>query len=169
MAFNIEEVGARVGIGPEDNLQLGIYLPGITDAKSYELKAQIIHEKDQFDPLIQVNEVPLTFIGGPYGLWKYEGRLSSLPVRGHLGQPGKYCYRYQLLRQGKVVVPWFSDPFGRYSAQGTLSAFHYPPLPAFPWQDADFRVPLLNDLIVYELMVDEFNRDFDGMNKKILF
>ncbi len=163
MTINLNEVGAQVGIGSDDNLQLGIYLPDITNTKGYELKAQIIHEKDQFDPSIAVNEVPLTFIGGPYGLWQYEGRLSSLPVRGHMGQPGKYCYRYQLSRQGKVVVPWFSDPFGRYSAQGTLSAFHYPPLPAFQWQDTAFKVPLLNDLIVYELMVDEFNRDFDGV------
>ena len=163
MAFNINEVGARVGIGSDDNLQLGIYLPDITEAKGYELIAQIIHEKDQFDPSIEANEVSLAYIGGSYGLWQYDGRLGSLPVRGHMGQPGKYCYRYQLLRQGDVAVSWFTDPFGRYSAQGTLSAFHYPTLPAFQWQDSAFRVPLLNDLIVYELMVDEFNRDFDGV------
>ena len=68
MGMNLEEVGARVGIGSEDKLELGIYLPNITNSKGYELKAQIIHGKDQFDPSMPANEVSLNFIGGPYGL-----------------------------------------------------------------------------------------------------
>ena len=39
---------------------------------------------------------------------------------GHFGQPGRYLYRYQLLRGDRVVTLWFSDPFGREAGPGNL-------------------------------------------------
>ena len=167
MSFNIGEVGAFVGKSAEDSLSLGIYLPNIEYHKGYTLKAQIIHEKDQFDASVKAFEVYLNFQGGQNGFWNYEGRTGDFPRIGNFGEPGKYCYRYQLYKHGHVVTPWFNDPCARHSGDGTLSAFHYPAQPGFTWEDGSFQVPLMHDLIIYELMVDEFSKDFDGLMRRL--
>nr|VFK33569.1 MAG: 1,4-alpha-glucan branching enzyme [Candidatus Kentron sp. MB]VFK76693.1 MAG: 1,4-alpha-glucan branching enzyme [Candidatus Kentron sp. MB] len=165
MDFDINKVGPAVE--SDGGFRLGIYLPNITKDDGYEIRARIIHERDQFDPGIEPAVVALEFQGGAYGLWQYEGKLEEIPKdipnKGRMGQEGRYCYRYECWHNGELVVPIFSDPFCRHSAQGMLSAFHYPVLPAYQWTDGDFKVPAIDDLIVYELMVYEFNRDFDGV------
>jgi 1,4-alpha-glucan branching enzyme len=59
------------------------------------------------------------------------------------------------------VTFWFADPFGRDSGLGTLSAFTTNG-PTFTWTDAAFRPPEIDELVVYELNVREFNQDFGG-------
>ncbi|MGQ0604089.1 MAG: alpha-amylase family glycosyl hydrolase [Anaerolineales bacterium] len=82
----------------------------------------------------------------------------------HFGRLGTYLYRFQLLRGNHDVTFWFSDPFGRAAGLGTLSAFVIENNPQlFVWNDAGFTVPEVDELVIYELNVREFNRDFQGV------
>ncbi|GMQ88067.1 MAG: alpha-amylase family glycosyl hydrolase [Gammaproteobacteria bacterium] len=165
--IDLSQVGAHVGKGQEDSLQLGIHLPNITADKGYRLFADIIHVRDQFEPSIPAVSVELEYHGDPYGHWTFNGRLGDLTQVGNMGQPGRYLYRYRLLRHGQTLAPYFADPFATTSGPGTLSAFDYPATPAHQWQDDAFSVPHLDDLIVYEMMVDDFADDFDGVIERL--
>ncbi len=65
-------------------------------------------------------------------------------------------------------IDWIIDPFAREFGKGNLSAFSCG-YQKFHWSDRekDWRVPALNDLIIYEMMLDEFNEDIDGAIEKI--
>lgn len=165
--IDLSQVGARVGGAHADALYLGIPLPNITPDKGYRLFADLIHLRDQFDPEVPALAVELSHQGGPYGLWTFAGRLSRLQAVGSIGQPGRYLYRYRLLRHGELLVPYFADPFATISGAGTNSAFDFPAAAPFPWQDAGFKVPALDDLLIYELMVDDFAHDFDGVAERL--
>lgn len=162
--INLNEVGAWPSeTSPGSwSVRFGIYLPGITFNKGYTLKVRLIHEADQFVHGIEPRDAFLSWANGsPHDLWTVTIPLA--PEAGsHFGDPGKYLYRYQLLRGGREVAFWFADPFGRASGVGTLSAFTIGE-PAFTWTDAGYSTPEVDDLVVYELNVREFNEDFDGV------
>ena len=165
--IDLGQVGAHAGRDGGEPVRLGIHLPDITPDKGYRLFADIIHQKDQFEPAVPASPAELSYRGDPYGHWRFEGRLSDLPRHGRLGEPGRYLYRYRLLRHDQVIVPYFADPFAQTSGPGTLSAFDFPEPPAHAWKDDGFRVPPLEDLVVYELMVDDFAHDFDGVMDRL--
>ena len=167
--IDLSQVGSHVG-GPHlDTIRFGIHLPNITPDKGYRLFADVIHSHDQFDPSIAAVAMELTYRGAPYGHWSLESRLSDLPAAGHMGQSGRYLYRYRLLRHDHVLVHYFADPFATASGPGTNSAFDYPAQPSFQWQDADFKVSALDDLVMYELMVDDFANDFQGTAQRLTY
>lgn len=164
--INLDEVGAHVFQGANQRWQVrfGIYLPGITFDKGYRLKVRVIHERDQLVRGIEPRDFDLFWHNGSaLDLWDVTVDLD--PVAGsHFGQPGKYLYRYQLLRGETVVALWFSDPFGRETGLGTLSAFtHDPNATPFVWTNDAFQPPEVDDMVVYELHVGEFNVNFDGL------
>ncbi len=153
-----------------DRLRLGLLLPAITPEKGYRLFADLIHQADQFDPDIPAVAVELTYAGKDYDHWAFDGYLSALPgITGHFGRPGRYLYRYRLARHGHTLVPFFADPFARLSGTGTMSAFELPAAAPMAWTDAAFRVPALEDMVCYELMVDDFARDFDGVRERLAY
>ncbi|MDB5815026.1 MAG: hypothetical protein JWN23_2143 [Rhodocyclales bacterium] len=164
--INLDEVGAL----PERDassawhVRFGIYLPGITFNKGYALKVRVIHEADQFIHGIEPKDFFLDWANGSaYDLWSITVALTPDPA-SHFGQNGTYLYRYELLLGDEDVSFWFADPFGCAAGLGTLSAFTIEdnPMP-FPWTDAGFSVPEIDDMVVYELNVREFNRDFQGV------
>lgn len=165
--IDLNEVGAHTGA--DDRLHLGILLPGIRPGGGYRLFADIIHGDDQFDSEVPATSAELHHAGGEYDLWRFDGHLGDLPGHGRFGTPGRYLYRYRLLRHGETLVPWFADPFAMLSGTGTMSAFDAPAALPHDWQDADFRVPALDDLIMYELMVDDFADDFDGVRERLTY
>ena len=60
------------------------------------------------------------------------------------------------------------DPFGRATGVGDLSAFTVDSHDeSFAWDDAAFAVPEIDELIVYETNVREFNKDFDGLRGQL--
>ncbi len=160
----------KVGATPQRDaagnwhVHFGIYLPGITFNKGYSLKVRIIHEQDQFMRGIEPRNFYLNWLNGSaLDLWEIDATLVADPA-SHFGQAGTYLYRFQLSRGNREVTFWFSDPFGRAAGMGTLSAFTIDNTPQpFPWTDAGFQVPEVDDMIVYELNVREFNRDFEGV------
>jgi maltooligosyltrehalose trehalohydrolase len=164
--INLNEVGAvpRQDAGGNWVVDIGIYLPGLTFPKGYAVKARIIHEQDQFVRGIEPKDFYLNWVSGsPLDLWQAAVPLSA-DATSHFGQPGTYLYRYQLLRGTKEITFWFSDPFGRAAGLGTLSSFSASNgAVGFSWTDAAFSVPEVDDMVVYELNVREFNRDFQGV------
>jgi 1,4-alpha-glucan branching enzyme len=164
--IDLTEVGATARLGGDGawEVSIGVYLPNITFTKGYRLKVRIIHELDQYIRGIEPREFWMTWQeASPLGLWTKTVPLVSDPA-SHFGDPGQYLYRFQLLRGDQPLTFWFSDPFARAVGPGTLSAFEVDPGDEpFTWTDADFRVPAVDDMVVYELNVREFNRDFQGV------
>jgi 1,4-alpha-glucan branching enzyme len=170
--ISLGEVGAHAQQKPPEvaSVRFGIYLPGLTFDKGYRLKVRVIHEADQFVRGIDPKEFWMTWIkGSPLDLWTAEIQLGPEPAPGHFGQPGRYVYRYQLLRSdGRSIAFWFPDPFARETAIGTLSAFTIAQSEqSFPWSDAPFIPPEIDEMVVYEVNVREFNTDFDGLTTQL--
>ena len=165
--FDLTTVGARTSTtGNQHHIDVGVYLPGITEEKGYELKLKLIHETDQYSPGIEPHSFDMQFNGGHYDLWHLNVTL-PVPTESHFGSAGTYYYRYQLLRHGQVIVDWFSDPYARQSGTGTFSAVKVGNGANHQWHDQHFEIPHIDEMVVYELMTDEFNKDFDGIIQRL--
>lgn len=175
--IDLSEVGAFASTDPNGNfsIRFGIYLPGIHAQDGFEVLARVIHRNDRFVPGIAPQDFPLNWVSGhPLDLW-----TATIPVQPiahtNFGQPGAYVYRYQLwftpaggTRQ--LVTLWFTDPFARETDIGLLSAVTLATPPnAFPWSDANYKTPELDDLLVYELQVEEFADTFDGVAQQLTY
>jgi 1,4-alpha-glucan branching enzyme len=166
MTIDLAEVGASPSRDAAGcwRVHFGIYLPGITFPKGYGVQLRVIHERDQFVRGIEPRVFDLFWHeGSPLDLWDVTVDLAA-GADGNFGREGKYLYRFQLLRGGRVVTFWFSDPFGRATGRGTVSAFTIDGgAQPFAWTDGGFRVPEVDEMVVYELHVGEFNETFDGV------
>jgi 1,4-alpha-glucan branching enzyme len=168
--INLNEVGAFVAqisnLGVD--VTFGIYLPAIHPEDGYEILVRIIHKDDRFNPDIPPLDFPLQPLSGSINnLWQADVTIPVKPGT-NFGQPGTYLYRYQLLQHGTVITSWFTDPFARATDIGNLSAFVTPSfIPDFVWTDHDWKTPELEDLVVYELHVEEFNSTFDGVVERL--
>ena len=176
--IRINEVGAFVSASTSSgvNVRFGVYLPGIEPQAGYEVLVRVIHKDDRFVPDIKTMDFPLTPVANsPDNLWQANVTIPVTPGT-HFGQAGTYLYRYQLLQTlpdtltPKVIVPWFTDPFARATDIGRLSAFVTPGfVPDFVWTDQQWKTPALEDLVVYELHVEEFNSTFDGAIERLTY
>jgi 1,4-alpha-glucan branching enzyme len=166
MPIDMTEVGAVTSVDAAGHLRarFGIYLPGITVDKGYRVQVRVIHERDQFVRGMEPKIFDLFWhSGSPLDLWDVTVDLTA-NLDGNFGQAGTYLYRFQLFRGGGVVTFWFSDPFATATGRGTMSAFSVGDAAAtFAWTDAAFRVPEVDEMVVYELHVGEFNETFDGV------
>jgi Alpha amylase, catalytic domain len=154
-------VGQSQGVG---SCALGIYLPNITFPKGYRLNMRVIHELDQFIRGIEPRDFWMSWQGGSrLDLWVCPGSHRPGPA-GNFGQPGRYLYRYQLLRGERSRDLLVRRPLWPCRRSGDVVGVHHrPAAQPFPWTDAGFRVPEVDDMVVYELNVREFNRDFHGV------
>jgi 1,4-alpha-glucan branching enzyme len=176
--IDLNEVGAFPSYpasGPA-TVRIGLYLPGIQSTAGFDLIVRVIHTIDRFDPAVPSAIFPLAWQSGhPLDLWT--ATLPLTPIQGaHFGQPGMHFYRFELwwspaggVRQ--QISSWITDPFAREADVGRMSAFILDPAaPAsFPWTDASYKTPELDDLIVYELQVEEFNETFDGVIDRLSY
>lgn len=170
-AFAAHPTGAGVAV------RFGIYLPGIDPQAGYEVWVRVIHKNDRFTPDIPPADFPLTPVAGSSNnLWQADVVIPVKPGTS-FGQGGTYLYRYQLLQTmpgtatKNIVTLWFTDPFARTTDEvGQLSTFATPDTdPGFVWEDEAWKVPELEDLVVYELHVEEFNRTFDGVIERLTY
>ncbi|HKA53426.1 MAG TPA: alpha-amylase family glycosyl hydrolase, partial [Candidatus Binatia bacterium] len=172
--INVAEVGAFPAVTPSGfQIRFGLYLPGIRATDGFEVLVRLIHKEDRFDPAVQPQDSSLAWTAG-HALDLWTATVPVQPVAGtHFGTGGLYLYRFQLwwtppggTRQ--LLTRWFTDPFARQTEIGRLSAVLLAPTPApFAWTDAGYKTPDLDDLIVYELHVEQFNDTFDGIIERL--
>ena len=168
--IDLTEVGAFPSATPAGlQIRFGLYLPGIRGADGFEVVVRLIHDDDRFNPAIQPQDTALKWNAGhPLDLWS--ATVPIPPVAStNFGKEGIYLYRFQLwwtpmggTRQ--LITRWFTDPFALQTDVGLLSAVTLSrnPVP-FVWTDAAYKTPELDDLIVYELQIEQFNDSFDGV------
>ena len=176
--IRLNEVGAFVSAPTSFGITVtfGVYLPGIEPQAGYEVVVRVIHKDDRFVPDINTMDFPLTPVAdSANNLWQANVTVPVTPGT-HFGQPGTYLYRYQFLQtlpgtlSPQVLVRWFTDPFARATDIGELSAFVTPGfVPDFVWTDQQWKTPELEDLVVYELHVEEFNSTFDGVIERLTY
>jgi maltooligosyltrehalose trehalohydrolase len=166
--INLQEVGAHPTVKANGDLEVkfGLYLPNITAAKGYEVVVRLIHRTDRFTPEIPPKNFPLICDDAhPYDLWQTTINLTQQrDSSSSFGKSGTYFYRYQLSKNGQLLTLWFTDPFAYETGTGELSAFTTSDVdPPFEWTDDAFKVPVLDDMVVYEMQVEEFNDNFEGV------
>jgi maltooligosyltrehalose trehalohydrolase len=174
--INVSEVGAFPAAIPGGfQITFGVYLPGIRAADGFDVVVRVIHRDDRLDPAIQPQDFHLRWKAG-HALDLWNGIVPVQPIVGtHFGSQGLYLYRFQLWwtppgSQRQLVTRWFTDPFARQTDIGLLSAVMLSRNPApFAWTDAAYQTPELDDLIVYELQVEEFNDSFDGVIDRLTY
>ncbi len=175
--IDLIEVGAFPALtAPKQfTVRFGLYLPGIQAPDAFEVLARVIHSIDRFDPSVPAATFPLSWQqGSALDLWTATVPLDPVPGT-HLGQNGMHLYRLELwwtppggARQ--CVSPWIVDPFAREAEIGRMPAFILDSAAApFAWTDNAYRTPELDDLVVYELQVAEFNGDFDGVIDRLTY
>ncbi len=171
---DLNEVGAFASVSQDGDfaIRFGVYLPGIHGTDGFDVTVLVIHQDDRFDPTIPAQTFPLAWVQGhPLDLWT--GTFDIAPAPGtHFGSEGTYLYRFQLgfTQSGNrtVVTRWFTDPFARATDVGRLSAVNLSRNPTpFAWTDDTYHTPELDDLVVYELQVEEFNDTFDGVAARL--
>ena len=172
MSIDLNEVGATAvkDAAGQWQVHIGTYLPGITFPDGYRVQVRLIHERDQFVRGIEPKVFDLYWHGGSaLDLWDVDVNLTA-NNDGNFGKDGAYLYRFQLLRGARPVTFWFADPFARATGRGALSALTIDSLGApFSWHDGGFVVPEVDDLVVYELHVGEFNGTFDGVASQLAY
>lgn len=158
----LDKLGAREVAG---GVEFGIFLPWISASDGNQLWVKIIHENDQFLQNVAPNEFELTHAIDPeYGdYWSVMVDIRSELRPGAWGRDGKYVYRYCLKHRDRPAeIDWIIDPFAREFGVGKLSAFTlgYEQYVWSPEEDV-WKTPPLNDLVLYELMINEFGGDID--------
>jgi maltooligosyltrehalose trehalohydrolase len=166
----LEKLGPRID-DATGRVRFGFFLPNIGEQQC-RMSVMIKHEHDQLRDTIPWHEVELEHSTDPlYGdYWSGELEIPALPkpVAGSAwGAHGRYVYRFVLrtLGENPREIPWIIDPFAREFGIGRLSAFTYPFL-GYDWggdpSEADFKVPHVQDLVIYEMMINEFGGSVQG-------
>lgn len=154
-------------------INFGLFLPWVSANNGNQLKVKIIHEQDQFLQFIQAVEFSLDYAIDPeYGdYWS-----ATLDIKNHpkphpksaWGTPGKYVYRYCLFNPNRGEIDWIIDPFAREFGIGKLSAITLG-YQDHQWSENElvWKTPALPDLVMYELMINEFGGDIAGTIERL--
>jgi len=157
----LHTLGARE-VAPGE-LDFGVILPWVSAADGNRLWVKIIHEHDQFLQHVPPARFELHHRADPtYGdHWSARVVLGDVAGTGpgtSWGQPGRYVYRFALEHPGVPgEIDWIIDPFAREFGVGKLSAVTvgYQPHEWGPGEER-WKVPAVGDLVMYELMLNEF-------------
>ncbi|MFP5318098.1 MAG: alpha-amylase family glycosyl hydrolase [Acidimicrobiia bacterium] len=163
----LDRLGAREVA--DGQLDFGVLLPWVSAADGNRVWLKIIHEKDQFLQDVPPTRIELQHSVDPTYLDYWSGHVDLGAGGGpgpgsHWGQPGRYVYRYAVERPDVPgEIDWVIDPYAREFGVGKLSAVTvgYEP---HQWSAAEaaWRVPALDDLVMYEIMINEFGGSVDG-------
>jgi 1,4-alpha-glucan branching enzyme len=152
----LDKLGARQST--PGTFDFGVFLPWVSAADGNKVRVKIIHERDQFLKSIPAQSFELSHsVDAKYGdYWSGQAVLVN-PV------PGTYVYRLEIDNPNVGVVDFIADPFAREYGIGKLSAITLDYQPHV-WHASElaWKTPHLRDLIVYELMLDEFADGIDG-------
>lgn len=169
--FRIDETGPEVR---ENDARFRILLPGIEESRGFSVKVYLIDKKDQFNVNIRPKIFSLTIDSLNPGSDDKWGEISknnwcseTIPL-----DPGTYLYRFEITGPERgtgtsVRSLYFGDPFARETDAGIFSVLRIPPEARPAWDDSAFKVPPLEELILYELNVAEFGETFEGVSDRI--
>jgi maltooligosyltrehalose trehalohydrolase len=160
------KLGAREK--PNSAVDFGLFLPWVSANNGNRMWVKVIHERDQFLQEIQPMMFEMFHSNDPdYGdYWSVQININpdSRPhPKSVWGTPGRYVYRYCLDNPNVPgLIDWIIDPFAREFGVGKLSAFTlgYEPY-AWSGNEDVWKTPRLGDIILYELMINEFGGDID--------
>jgi len=163
----LEKLGARCT--PAGVADFGVFFPWVSQADGNCMKVKVIHEADQFIQDIQPKIFEMDHSVDPeYGdYWSAQIEIDSFSKphpKSAWGTAGKYVYRYYLERPNKEPIDWIIDPFAREFGIGKLSAFTLG-YEQYAWSESErlWKTPKLEELAIYELMVNEFGDDITTM------
>lgn len=169
--FRVEETGPEI---QGNNVRFRIYLPSIEKEKGFSVTVYVINKKDQFDVKVPANLYPLhpePISPASDPLW---GEISKNRWCSEfiLMEPGTYIYRFEISGPdpgsgNKVRSLYFGDPCARETDIGIFSVFRIPAEKPPTWEDGAFKVPSLDEIILYELNVAEFGGTFTGVADRI--
>ena len=153
--IELSRVGAHLD---GDSVRFGLYLPALEKEEAISLTAKVSHISDF--AWEKIFDCPLHYIDNQDGYPFYEGNLDLTGKK-----KGLYRYQYEVGKHDTIYPWWASDPFARRTAAGHRSAFLYgneekvklPP----------FEMPSVDELIVYECSISEYNRTFEGFIRNI--
>lgn len=166
--FNINEVGAKIS---GNKVEFRIYLPNINSTR-FQVNVYVINKVDQFNKDVQSLKISLKQVSSVDLKWGDINKDLWLSDPITLS-PGSYLYRYEITGPSKIneriIIDslFFGDPFARETADGIFSLFHIGKDKESPKYKPSFKVPATNDLIIYEINVAEFNRNFTGIIDRI--
>lgn len=167
--LDLSKLGARQRAGTKI-VDFGVYFPWISKDDGFEVFVRLIHEKDQFLQNVKSLQFPIEHkeTHPQYGAyWFGSVDIGNTTPPDHSkawGALGRYVYRFEVQRKKtKTVVDWVIDPFAREHGVGKMSAFTLG-YEEYVWSDNEknWKTPLLQDLVAYELHLGEFANGIDG-------
>jgi 1,4-alpha-glucan branching enzyme len=152
----LDKLGARQSA--PGTFDFGVLLPWVSAADGNRVRVKLIHERDQFLKARPAQSFELTHSLDP----KYGDYWSGQAVLAN-PSPGTHVYRLEIENPAAGVIDFIADPFAREYGIGKLSAITLDYQPhAWHANELAWKTPQLRDLIVYELMLDEFAGGVDG-------
>lgn len=159
-------------------LKFGIFLPLISEKKGYKLFLKIKHNKDQFIKKIPDYEFEMNYTYdtqfGDY--WSVSVDLKTtkkLHPDSAWGTKGLYIYRFYLTgpdaaNSKNMAIDWILDPFTKEFGVGKFSGItvgHED----YKWSSNEnkWKTPFIKDLVFYELQINEFAGDINGLIEKL--
>jgi maltooligosyltrehalose trehalohydrolase len=173
----MDKLGARERKAQPGVIDFGLFLPGIT-APEFKIAVRIINEADQFLQSIPAVDFPLAptadpdFPHGDY--WTATVDTTVVP-RGRRLVPGthwakgeRYVFRFVVTTPMGEVIDFIIDPYCRESGVGDLSAISIG-YEDHTWStnEAEWKTPQIQDMIFYELMINEFGGSIEGTIKQL--
>lgn len=151
-------------------IDFGVLLPRVDPSRG-TLAIKILHENDQFLKNAAPVTVPMTHSIDPqYGdYWSASIDIRTQPGSGaSWGTPGRYVYRYVFRMNNGSEIDWIIDPCAREFGIGKLSAITVG-YRDYVWSanEAQWRTPHIHDLVIYELMIQEFGGTIDGTIERL--
>ncbi len=169
--FNIDELGPDV---KGNKVGFRIYLPSIEKSNGFSVKVYVINKQGQFDvnvPATTYELAPVTPKAGADPLWgelaKTQWRSAEITLAD-----GIYLYRFEITGPArdsgnKVRSLYFGDPCARETDAGVFSVLRVPGEAPYPWDDDSYKLPPLDEVILYEMNVAEFGGTFAGVADRI--
>lgn len=158
----------------DNRIHFGMLLPWVSADDGNRIFVKVIKEEDQFIQCVDPHRFELNHSTlDEYGdYWSGEITIDAADRKtesSQWGETGRYVYRYEL-ESPLLTEPldWIVDPFAREFGIGRQSAFTLG-YEDYVWGSVEnaWKTPKLNDLIVYEIMLQEFASDLKEATDKL--
>lgn len=155
-------------------VSFGVFFPWVSAADGNKVWVKIIHEKDQFiqsiDPLLFELSHSVDAEYGDYWSVNVDIAGTDKPTPASAwGSEGRYVYRFYLESPASSnPIDWIVDPYAREFGVGKLSAFTLG-YKQYSWSanEKTWKTPLLDNMVMYELMINEFGGDIEQTINKL--